>query len=370
MKKAMASRVLDRSGLRHLWHRLVPWSGLIALNYHRIGDAQASSYDRGLWSASEEAFGEQMRFLKREMDIVSPADIPEILKKKRGRHAMVTFDDGYRDNYEAAFPILRGEGVEATFFVATGYIDSPSLPWWDEIAWMVRTCAGNGFDLQPWLDRRLQFDEPEREHAVRTLLRRYKALPSVDADAYLDAIAAAAGTGRASSEDGKALWMNWDMLREMKAAGMTIGGHTVTHPVLARMTPESQQFEIQTCARRLHQELGQPMTCFSYPVGHPSAFDEVTRSALRETGADCAFSYYGGYRPVRRVGSAQYPPGRDRDRDRSVLVPLDHQRAPDICLNWPAAPDGTPAPGACDLIPVIPGAAACRSGNAAAASAV
>lgn len=296
MKKAVASRMLDRSGLRQLLHRLLPWSGLIALNYHRIGDVQASRYDRGLWSASADAFGEQMRFLKREMDIVSPADLPAILKKKRGRYAMVTFDDGYRDNYEAAFPILRREGVAATFFVATGYIDSPSLPWWDEIAWMVRTSVGRGFDLPPWLEQPLRFDEPDREQAVRTLLRKYKALPSVDADAYLHAIAAAAGTGRASSEDSKALWMNWDMLREMKAAGMTIGGHTVTHPVLARMTAEGQLSEIQTCARRLYQELGQPMTCFSYPVGHPSAFDEVTRSALRETGADYAFSYYGGYR--------------------------------------------------------------------------
>lgn len=295
MRKAKAFRMLDRSGLRQLAQTLLPWSGLVTLNYHRIGDASASPYDHGLWSASEDAFSEQMRFLKRETDIISPADLPHVLGRKRGRYTMVTFDDGYRDNYEAAFRILAREGVEATFFVATGYIDVPSLPWWDEIAWMVRRSACTQLAIDPWLDQPLVFDEPDREQAVRTLLRLYKGLPFQRTTAFLDAIAAASGTGRAAEGDGDDVWMNWDMLREMSAAGMTIGGHTVTHPVLSRMSPAEQRVEILTCARRLGEELGQPMTSFSYPVGNLSAFDAASREILSEARVDCAFSYYGGY---------------------------------------------------------------------------
>lgn len=296
MKKVAISRLLNRTGLRGMLDRTVRWSGVLALNYHRIGDPRGSNFDRGLWSASAHDFAQQLRFCKQQLDIISPADLPGVLEKGRGRHAMVTFDDGYRDNYEAAFPVLKQEGVAATFFVASGFIDAPRLPWWDEIAWMVRTSQRDGVDLSPWLDEALRFDEPDREGAVRVLLRRYKAMPAEDAPAYLEALAVATGVGRCSPQIGEQLWMTWDMLREMKTAGMTIGGHTVNHPVLARMTSQGQRHEILECGRRLATELGEPMRYFSYPVGGITAFDATTRECLREAGVSYAFSYYGGYR--------------------------------------------------------------------------
>ncbi|MEP6898411.1 MAG: polysaccharide deacetylase family protein [Rhodanobacter sp.] len=296
MKKSVASRLLCRTGLRSLLHQVMPWSGVLALNYHRIGEGRTSNVDRGLWSADADAFAEQLRFCKTQLEIISPADLPQVLAEKRGRYGMVTFDDGYRDNYEVAFPILKSEGVVATFFVASGYIDSPTLPWWDEISWMVRTSQRGGLELAPWFEQPLPFDEPEREGAVRRLLRKYKAMPAEQTARYLDAIGVAAGTGRCTADVSSSLWMNWDMLREMKAAGMTIGGHTVTHPVLSRMSPENQRHEILECARRLAQEMGEPMRYFSYPVGNPTAFDQVTRDCLREAEVSYAFSYYGGYR--------------------------------------------------------------------------
>jgi peptidoglycan/xylan/chitin deacetylase (PgdA/CDA1 family) len=296
MKKAIASRLLCRSGLRSVLHRTCRWSGVLALNYHRIGDARDSPYDHGLWSADAAAFAEQVRLCRKDLDIIDPDDLPRILASRRGRYAMITFDDGYRDNYATAFPILKAEGVTATFFVASGFIDHPALPWWDEIAWMVRTSANDRLRLPDWLPSELSFDEPLRETAVRALLRGYKALPSESTGAYLDAIALAAGTGRCAADAGRDLWMDWDMLREMQSAGMTIGGHTVSHPVLARMTLENQKQEILGCGRRLAAELGTPMRYFSYPVGSRTAFDAATRECLAAAGVEYAFSYYGGYR--------------------------------------------------------------------------
>jgi peptidoglycan/xylan/chitin deacetylase (PgdA/CDA1 family) len=89
--------------------------------------------------------------------------------------------------------------------------------------------------------------------------------------------------------------MTWDMVREMREGGMEIGGHTVTHPVLARETPDRQRQEIDDCAKRLREELDQPMRSFSYPNGTPWSFDDHTRKALRERGVQLAFSFYGGY---------------------------------------------------------------------------
>lgn len=276
------------------------WSGVVGLNYHRIGDGRQSFFDRGLWSATSEDFDRQVRYLKAHFDIIAPHDVSHVLRAKRGRHVLITFDDGYADNYNAAFPILRSHQVQASFFVATGYIDRPRLPWWDEIAWMVRTSKQRGASIPEYLTSPLLFDEPARERATRILLKTYKKLSSPRTVGFLQAIAEATGTGRPPSDlpEVHSLWMTWDMLREMNAAGMTIGGHTVHHPILAQMTREEQAQEITGCQLRIVQELGVPMLAFAYPVGSREAFNTDTRACLREAGVQTAFSYYGGFRKL------------------------------------------------------------------------
>jgi peptidoglycan/xylan/chitin deacetylase (PgdA/CDA1 family) len=274
---------------------LAPWAGVVALNYHRIGDGGATLFDRGLYSATPEGFDEQLRWLGTHFDVVSPCDIPYAVRVRRGRHVLVTFDDGYADNFTAAYPILRAHRLPATFFVATGFIDEPRLPWWDEIAWMVRTSTGKGVELPGWLPAPLPYDDPDRQRAIRTLLWTYYRLPADRTGGFLGAVAAATGTGRfAGGSDG--VWMTWDMIRELHAGGMTIGGHTVSHEILARMSRDRQWSEISGCARRLSDELGVRMRAFSYPAGQPDSFNDDTRACLREAGVGAAFTYYGGFR--------------------------------------------------------------------------
>ena len=296
MKKAIATHLLCRSGLRFLLGELIRWSGVIVLNYHRIGNGNELPFHRGLWSADAEAFIDQIRFCKSQLDVITPDDLPTVLSQRRGRYALITFDDGYRDNYEIAFPILKAEGVPATFFIATGFIDVPRLPWWDEISWMVRMSQQDRIRLSGWLPAPVSFDEPERERTVQMLLRVYKAMSAESTDNYLNAIAEATRSGRCGADVGKTLWMDWEMLREMRATGMTVAGHTVNHPVLARAPREIQRDEILGCCTRLAEEMGEPTRYFSYPVGGSNSFDHVAQECLREAGVLYAFSYYGGFR--------------------------------------------------------------------------
>ena len=92
--------------------------------------------------------------------------------------------------------------------------------------------------------------------------------------------------------------MTWNMLRDMQAHGMVIGGHTVDHTILARMDRAAQRSQIAGCATRLRAELGTEMESFSYPVGHRHDFSQTTRDCLTECGVKYAFSYYGGIRTV------------------------------------------------------------------------
>jgi len=271
------------------------WRGVLALSYHRIGSGDDSPYDRNSWDATAEGLYEQLRFLKRHFDVVAPDDLAEAIRSRRGRYVVVTFDDGYRDNYETAYAVLKSVGVPATFFVTTGFLDARRPAWWDEIAWMVYTSSGRVLPEAEWFPAPLGLAAREREATARTLQEAHKALPPERSEEFLDFLADATGSGRHPGQAPE-LWMTWDMVRALRAGGMTIGGHTVSHPVLARLTRELQSREIADCKRRIETELGEPMRYLSYPYGLRWAFNDDTRACLSEHGIELAFSDYGGYR--------------------------------------------------------------------------
>lgn len=294
-KRELAARTLDLTGGGRILRTVPAWKGLLTLNYHRIGDAGQSAFDRHLWSAAEEDFDRQVAFLAKNFDVIGLSDLDEVLRRKQGRFVMLTFDDGYRDNYSAAFPILKSHDVSATFFIATGFIDRPRAPWWDEIAWMVRTCTKQPLAANRWLSTPITFDEPDREHAIGRLLSIYKGLGPEATDEYLDCLADELNTGRCPASMANDTWMTWDMIREMRDQGLTFGGHTVNHPILANLSSEQQDWEIGECQRRLVAELKQPITTFSYPNGKRSSFNDFTRTALKQFGFRKAFTFLGGY---------------------------------------------------------------------------
>lgn len=271
------------------------WEGLLILNHHRIGDPAASPFDRGVFSATADGLDAQIAVLKRMVNIIHPRDIAAALENPGGRNVLLTFDDGYRDNYATAVPILSSHRVHATFFLCPGFIDHPHVPWWDDIAWMVRSSSRSELPKGEWLFQPLHLGGPDREPAVRTLLARYKTLPTAKTDAFMEFIAEATGSGRCDAKLGESLWMTWDMAREMSAAGMELGGHTLTHPVLAQLSIDRQREEIVGCQDRLMSELGAPARQFAYPVGGREAFTPETRRIVAEAGFDMAFSFYGGH---------------------------------------------------------------------------
>ena len=123
-------------------------------------------------------------------------------------------------------------------------------------------------------------------------LRRFKALEFSESRAML---AALREVSRLSPPDTVAgHWMDWNMIREMADNGMTIGGHTVNHPVLSRLPRDRQREEIEGCGARILAETGRPMEYFAYPVGNRWAFNDDTVACLEAAGVRRAFSYYGG----------------------------------------------------------------------------
>ena len=180
------------------------------------------------------------------------------------RAACVTFDDGYLDNAEVALPILQKHRVSATFFVATGYLDGGCM-WNDRVIEAVRSMPGPGLDLQAWglpifeigsiLSRRL---------AIQQILPALKYLPGPEREARAEHLAAAAGVPA-----GKGPMMHESHVRALRAAGMEIGAHSVTHPILTQVAAHEARREIVECGRRLAEILREPVRLFAYPNGKP-----------------------------------------------------------------------------------------------------
>lgn len=290
-KRDLLAHTLDATGCARVLRAARPWNGILIWNYHRIGDAAGSMFDPHLFSATAEDFDRQVAFLKQNFDVIGLNDLEQTINQPRGQFVMLTFDDGYRDNFELAFPILKSHSVPATFFIATGFVDRPRMPVWDELAWMLRTTSVKTLAANEWLPTSVSLsDQP-----FRRLLAVYKSLGTELTEMYLEFLADSLGTGRCPISLASEQWMTWDMLREMQAGGMTFGGHTVNHPILANSTADQQDWEVGECQRRLVDELGGPIEAFSYPNGKRGDFNEFTRAALRSHGYRWAFSYSGGY---------------------------------------------------------------------------
>ncbi|MCA9055430.1 MAG: polysaccharide deacetylase family protein [Planctomycetaceae bacterium] len=295
-KKELLATALSYSGTNRVLRTVGSWRGLIVLNYHRIGLPAGSLFDQGVYSATIESFAEQLQCIAQHCDVIGVRDLERALLDPNGSYALITFDDGYRDNYEAAFPVLQSLRLPAVFFLTSGFLDDGLLAWWDEIAWMVRMSPRSEIVENRWTNTAVPFDLPEREQAVRTLLATFKQLPWTETKPFLDFLADATGSGRCPHETAAAVWMTWDMVREMHASGMSIGGHTVNHPILARLSAEQQHFEITHSCQRIAEELSFPPEFFSYPVGGTTAFNADTFAALQAANIRFAFTYgFGGY---------------------------------------------------------------------------
>lgn len=307
-----AARLLCTTGLDRLAR--LSWRGLLILNYHRIGSPREHD-DPDLFSATVEAFDEQVRLLADRFEIV-PAGAADLDAARPARRVAITLDDGYRDQAAAA-QVLARHGVVGSFFVCTGFVDRTHHAWWDEIAWLTAATPARELPPSRWLPGGLPAggSAAVRRRAVNAAFKKYA---GDEGEGFLDWLAGHTGRARRPAEQAAADWMTWDDVRSLRDAGMEVGGHTVTHPVLATLDADRQRAEIAGSLRRLTEELGVAVDTFAYPVGSRASFDDRTLDALRELGVRRAYSFCGGINP----------PGHDRPFDvRRAGIFGDHTSA-------------------------------------------
>ncbi len=250
------------------------------LYYHRVNDDNDPFFP----AISTELFEQEMRFLRRQYTVVSLSELLERLTGETAKPVVaITFDDGYRDNFQNAFPILERYGLPATIFLTTGCMDAGETLWFESLASACKRTSREFLDLEIGSGERLWMrTEAERLRANERVFAILRTLPDVERRRCLARILRQLLT----HDDGdlKDRMLTWNQVRFMQSRGIDFGGHTVTHPFLSRMTSEGFLWEVSECKRRIEEEIQIPAMHFAYPNGREEDFGSANKELVRKAG--------------------------------------------------------------------------------------
>jgi peptidoglycan/xylan/chitin deacetylase (PgdA/CDA1 family)/CelD/BcsL family acetyltransferase involved in cellulose biosynthesis len=261
------------------------------LLYHRINDER----DPFLPSMPVDQFCRQMEYVAQNFRIVTLDDIAERRISSPDRHHVaITFDDGYRDNFTSAFSILKELGLPATIFLATGYIGTGTIPWYDQVCLAFKLSTRNAL---PSIAEGAPAGSLEaREQRLALLERMLDWLRSIENDSRTQAIKILfRALGVPCSLSLPNYMLNWDEVRQMLPNKITFGAHTVTHPVLSRMSVKALQQEVLQSKKTIEQKLKVPVRHFAYPFGRDMHCGETAERIIAECGFETAVTTEFGF---------------------------------------------------------------------------
>jgi peptidoglycan/xylan/chitin deacetylase (PgdA/CDA1 family) len=292
------------------------------LMYHRFGTSGTPP------GVPAQVFREQLQILQRQFRIVTLAELASRLETNELEPglAVITVDDGYEDFRRVAFPILEDEGVPATFFVTTGFIDKTTWLWPDVLEYAIEHSAVRQPDFSCFgIPQTMDLDTTAgKAVAWKGLVDALLDLAGDERSTHLAAVARNLEVAMPAVPDEAHAPVSWDDIREMSRAGIEIGAHTLSHPRLTRLSDDELQREIIGSKRRIEDEIGQRVTSFCYPNGAPADYDDRVADAVRSAGFNCAVvAHFDGQRGdrfrLRRLGV-----GNNMFQFRKSLAGVEH----------------------------------------------
>ena len=298
MRKRAAS-IMTQLGANRLLQRLNGSDMVTVLCYHRVVAYRTPSFEDlvPVVTATPEDFTAQMKFIESQYNVIALDDLNHAVMHDAPLPAnplLITFDDGYLDNYENAAPILKEFGFPAVIFLATSRMDQPTAPfWWDRLARLFRRTNRTEATL-PLLGYQEWASEAERNLLVNQFLPKLKALPRERLETTLNELQTVL---EVETVEGAPLFMNWQQVNEVIEQGISCQAHTVTHPIVARVSDEEAREEIAQSKAIIEQKTGQPVYAFAYPNGTLQDYRAIHLQHLQSSGIRLAFTLTPG--PMR-----------------------------------------------------------------------
>ena len=294
MRKLMESRIAAMADYVQFLdcyafiRRQVANSQVAVLLYHSI-HSDGDTWSAGADALSPQEFERQIAYFCRNYEILSLDAIAQYVHQQKTlpkKAVAITFDDGYRDNYYNAYPILKKYGVPATIFLTVGHIERDNLFWWDKISYAIHHAQVTQLDIKELGSYSLH-SNADKAMATSSVVKRLKQIPEAEKNSIVESIMALCLT---EIPDGlaKRLILSWDQVKEMSNTGISFGAHTINHPNLTRVPLEQARQEILESKKILEERLGQKIRSFSYPNGKTGDYNETVVKRVERAGFECA----------------------------------------------------------------------------------
>jgi peptidoglycan/xylan/chitin deacetylase (PgdA/CDA1 family) len=249
------------------------------LTYHRVND----DADDFLPAVPASVFERHMAYVASAYRVMPLTEMVERAQRgslPRNRLA-ITFDDGYRDNLTHAAPILHRYGLPATIFLATGLIGTGVTSWFDRLSVALKLTKVETVQA-PWGETLILRDRVARLAALDRALGHLKVFGDDELQRALDRLLEALDVPHAMTP--KNLMLDWTDVRALRGRGFDIGGHTVSHVILSRVSDERAWAEIRGSSEAIEGNLGSKPKAFAYPNGRPEDYTRSTIDLVRRAG--------------------------------------------------------------------------------------
>ncbi len=275
------------------------------LAYHRVLDVADDDeflFDLDLISASTEDFDWQVRHARDNYDPITFAELIDCLDGRQQlpkKPLIFTFDDGFDDNYEYAFPCLKRHGVPATIFISTDYIGGDRTYWFDWVVYLINHLGGRDVEL-PALQQSFPIpaELAARREFAQSFLERLKRVPDAARCAAVDELQQIAGIDFPAGGFRDSRPMSWEQVGEMAIAGIEFGSHTASHPILKQVPDADLERELGDSKRIIEQRIDTACDVIAYPVGGAHAYDERIIEHVKRCDYRLAASYQSGINPL------------------------------------------------------------------------
>lgn len=305
MKNAIAKNsmynTLNYAGILHFARRVHRNQALV-LTYHGVLQSGSENYvNRNCVSAA--MFEMQMRWLKKHYSVLP---IPEILDGLQNRRKLpqytagITFDDGFRNNYTVAFPILIKYNLPATIFLTTDFIGQKEKKLWTErVDTIIQTATMRRLSLQMNGDL-ITFDvsnKDAKELASDNIRKYLKSINPPERERKIRSLEMQVEPHRECIEEVEERYdfLTWDEIGAMSEGGISFGSHTTSHAILATLSTEEVEAEIEQSKIEIESHLKRSCDLFSYPNGSERDFTRRDRTVLQKFGYRAAFSQISGF---------------------------------------------------------------------------
>lgn len=286
------SRMVRTAGKYGLYYiaRALTSSQPRILMYHRFAEQPENG------KASRESFRKQVAYIAHNyhpMTLEALCNLLESGAKPPRNTVVITVDDGYRDFYDVAWPVLQEHSVPATLFVTTGFITGELWLWPDKISWLLKHADKNNLAFS-WRDLSIEKNAllKDSDRIWKRMIDFLLSVPDGEKHQIIASIAATWDLKIPITAPEEYQACTWEQLREIHEAGIEVGGHTVTHPTLGQVSAKQAESEIRQCSAQLEAELGRAPCSFCYPNGMPDDFSADLMKQVEEGGFRCAVAAF------------------------------------------------------------------------------